>query len=284
MNVIANPASRAKMGKRHWSFWQARLRACGIPFSWHESKSVEDCERLARESSTLPVVAVGGDGTINAVINGCMRSATSPAMGVLYAGTSPDFCKFHAIPIDREKALDTLLAGRQRPVDLGMVEFTRHGQATTRYFACGCNIGLGAAVAGFANVWRKFLGDTLGTGLGLIWAMFRHAPFASTLTVDGENYAFPHTNHIIVLKNPHVASSLWFDLDLEPDDGRMYVIVIHRHSLWGLFGLIRSLYSGALPQKKKMFSPALAPASVSLPHPGKMLNLMAIPTATLRPR
>ncbi len=261
ITLIANPSSRSGAGKLLWEPWLTTLQDQSLPHDLLESASRADCETTAglacRDSSA--VVAMGGDGTINAVINGMMRAraleeCALPPLGVLYAGTSPDFCRFHGIPSEAGPAMDLLLAGGQRQVDVASIAFTGpEGEAVRGYFACGCHIGLGSATAAFANTWRKTLGDRCGTGLGLVQAMLRHKPFACRLFLDGEAMDFERANHIMILKNPHIASGLRVNLPLEPDDGSLIVLVLHNYSRPGLLRLLPMLYSGALTQKSGVF-------------------------------
>ena len=271
--LIANPSSRSGRGRRLWPLWLRELERSGRPFSMRETVSREDCEARAQEAARpgTIVTAVGGDGTINAVITGMLRAAkelrdtanpdgkTNPSgdaeparLGVLYAGTSPDFCRFHGIPIVPDQALRTLLAGKSRPVDVAAIAH-RGGLESLAFFASSCNIGLGAATAAFANVWRARLGDTAGTGFGLMRAMLSHHPFACALVADGERFSFTGVNHVIVLKNPHIASGLRLGVPAEPDDGLMHLVVIHGYSRPGLLGLVRHLYSGSWAARPGVF-------------------------------
>lgn len=270
ISLIANPASRSGRGKRLWPQWSDALARSERLFRLFESASREDCEKKARRAAVSRdalVAAVGGDGTINAVIAGIMRARhDGPAgalasLGVLYAGTSPDFCRFHAIPTEPKAAMRTLLAGETRLVDIVALAFAGHADGNSKknhmkegIFASSCNIGLGAATAAFANTFRKIFGDVLGTGLGLIRVMLTHKPFACRLILDGEPVLFSRVNHVIILKNPHIASGLRVNLPVLPDDGRMYAVVVHGHSRVRLLGLARALYRGDWHGRLGVFS------------------------------
>lgn len=254
MICLANPKARSGRGRKPQSYWRRRLAEAAPAARWHECRSGEDCRRQAGQADET-VVAVGGDGTINNAINGLMINSSRPPLGVLYCGTSPDFCKFHGLPLAPAAAVDSLLNGKSKLIDLAEVVFTP-GQAGEgrAFFASSCNIGLGAATAEFANKWRKYFGDLAGTGLGLIKAIARQKIFESEIIIDGRPYCFEKTNHIIVLKNPHVASSLRLDLDCKADDGLLRIIVIHGYSRLGLLGLMRAMYNGTLFRRKNIFA------------------------------
>lgn len=263
ITLIANPASRSGRGKRLWPFWRRALEEARIPHVFQETASAADCMDKAEQAmaaghgpsapataqATSIVTAIGGDGAINAVMNGMLRASGknggNTALGVLYSGTSPDFCRFHGLPLDAKRALNTLIAGQARPIDLAALNCDpEKGVQIRRCFASSCNIGLGAATARFANTWRRYFGDRLGTGLGLVRAMLAHRSFSCRLMLDGEPAAFEKANHVIVLKNPFIASGIRVKLQAKPDDGMFYAIVIHGYSRMGLLGLVRSLYSG----------------------------------------
>ena len=81
-------------------------------------ENIDEASRLAREASGYEaVVACGGDGTVNAVARGVLaNSNTSLKFGVLYTGTSPDFCLVHGIPTDAEQAIAVLRGGAVREI------------------------------------------------------------------------------------------------------------------------------------------------------------------------
>lgn len=254
MQIIANPTSRSGRGRQLWQSWRQSLQTQAIPCNWHVSASEPDCIEQARLADNT-AVAVGGDGTINAVLNGVMRANAPKRMGVLYAGTSPDFCRFHHIPVEPQAALQTLLNGQTRQVDVGLVCHTDdNGNSYESYFASSCNIGIGSTVAAFANRHRRYWGDTLGTGLGLLKALLVHRPFGARLELDGNHFTFERVNHIIIMKNPYIASGLKVNAELLPDDGKLLAIVIHGYARLALFKLVAAFYKGTLLQKPGVFA------------------------------
>ncbi|HEX6588578.1 MAG TPA: YegS/Rv2252/BmrU family lipid kinase [Longimicrobiales bacterium] len=83
-----------------------------------------DGERLAAELATSGadlVVAAGGDGTLNAVVNGLASGARRPPLGVVPLGTANDFASGLGIPADVAGALDVVLNGRELSVDAPLV-------------------------------------------------------------------------------------------------------------------------------------------------------------------
>lgn len=251
MRLITNPTARAGRSAARVAFWLTELRRRNIPFTLSETTAPGEAITLARDAVEPTVVAVGGDGTINEVLDGILQAAAPKTLGVLYAGTSPDFCRFHRIPFhDPAAALAVLLAGERTTVDAAQVTLPGGGSA---HFGCGLNVGLGADVAAFANAQRRRLGDVPGTAAGLLLAIARGRRFYARLTLDGASHDFPDANHVMVLKNPHIASGLRLDLPLEPAAGNLAVLVIAGRSRSGLLRLVPGFYSGKAAANPTLF-------------------------------
>ncbi|MHC4599575.1 MAG: diacylglycerol/lipid kinase family protein [Planctomycetota bacterium] len=254
--LIQNPGSRAGRGRRLWDDWTRELLKAGVLLNAVVTKAPGHARRLAREKVGYDtVVAVGGDGTINEVMDGILVSRRPQrAMGILYAGTSPDFCRFHGIPVEPRAALETLLARRARRVDAAEITCGNgNGGRIRSHFACSSNIGLGAEVARESNRIRWFLGDTLGTGYALLRALALHRQTDLELEIDGETVPLPRANHVIVAKNPHIASGLKLDLDLRPDDGRLFVLAILDRSVPGMVASLPGFYTGSVTSARNVF-------------------------------
>ncbi len=242
-----NPGSCSGRGRRLWSRWTAGLRAAGVDFEACQTEAPGHAFRLARDCDGVgAVVAVGGDGTINEVLDGVVRSGRADLrMGVLYAGTSPDFCRFQGIPVEPGAALERLLENRSRRVDVARIRFAGpDGAPLEAHFGCGCNIGLGPAIAREANRLRRFWGDAAGTGLAAVAALFRCRPLSLTVEADGARLDLGPVNNLSILKNPFIASGLRVRVEADSRDGRLWLVAVHGQKPWGLCALLPRFYSG----------------------------------------
>ncbi len=256
LKLIMNPGSRSGKGRRLWETWFAALRAAGVPFESIVTERPGDAFEIAKApDDTNIVVAVGGDGTINEVLDGVMQSGNPKLrMGVLYSGTSPDFCSFHGIPVEPRKAIASLAANIVRSVDVVRIEHSEYdGSRKLAHFGCGCNIGLGADVARLANRTRKFLGDRLGTGISVIRALITSQQIDLELHIDGIQHPLSSVNNLSILKCPYIASGLKLNLDLLPDDGTLQLIGLQARSKTDLFSLLPGFYSGNAVSSQSLF-------------------------------
>ena len=124
--VIANPHARNERGQRKLRGLLAQMERRGL------SNKVETCDsldharalsRAANLSGADVIVAAGGDGTINRVLDGFFdehgRRISPARLGVLHVGTSPDFCRSHGVPTEVGAAVEALAVGASRPVRVG---------------------------------------------------------------------------------------------------------------------------------------------------------------------
>ena len=265
MKLIMNPGARAGRGRQLWPEWEAGLRQAGIPYEAIVTSGPGDAFRICREArGHQTLVAVGGDGTINEMLDGIMQSGNPDlTLGVLYSGTSPDFCRFHQIPTEPLQALTCLQREIVKKVDVARITYSApDGRTRIAHFGCGCNIGLGAATAGFANRWRKWLGDSIGTGLGAVLAIIRSNPMQLTLDIDGRTQTLNRANHISILKNPHIASGLKLNVDLQSDDGKLMLAAVHGLTRVGLCRVLPGFYSGNAVNAKGVFMTACSRVSI----------------------
>jgi len=257
MLLIINPGSRAGRSAGLHEYWCAELRAKGISFDVVRTVAPGHAREVAQaETGHDTVVAVGGDGTINEVLDGLLLSGgDGVTMGVLYAGTSPDFCRFHGIPTEPSAALDVLLTGQAGAVDAVRIQYRGDGgEQITGHFGCSCSVGLGAAVSSVSNRLRPWLGDALGTGFAVLRAMAVQHPIDLQVRADGEGMELPRTNHLMVLKNPFIASGLKLDVGLQPADGRLCLVGVHGRSPLGMLRILPGFYSGRATQAQGVFS------------------------------
>lgn len=149
VKVILNPAAGRGFGARVASDLQQFLHKEGLDFDleltegpWHAAELAEVAACDGFES----VVAAGGDGTANEVINGLMRAAERGAvatMGVLPAGSGGDFAGALGIPSDWREACRRLSTAQTKSIDVGRVTV---GDKPSRYFGNVVGVGFDGAV------------------------------------------------------------------------------------------------------------------------------------------
>lgn len=227
--VLANPSSHGGRSGRILSL----LRELLSEGEFVVLKNIEEASRLAREATGYEaVVACGGDGTVNAVARGVLANRDNALkFGVLYTGTSPDFCREHGIPTDAEEAVAVLRAGVVREIPV----LTANGDS----FFCSMNLGMGAMVAATANRLRPLLGDVLGT----LWSVLREVVRGRRYNIKVNGEEIRSVAHALVTRMTRIAGGLKVALPPLADDE--YALWFARDvSRFGCLRIVWNLYRG----------------------------------------
>ncbi|MDE3840835.1 diacylglycerol kinase [Bacillus methanolicus] len=120
--IIYNPTSGRELFKKHLPEVLQKLEMAGYETSCHATTGEGDAIQAARtavERRYDIVIAAGGDGTINEVVNGMAEQEYRPKLGIIPVGTTNDFARALHIPRDVEAAADIIVKGDTIPVDIG---------------------------------------------------------------------------------------------------------------------------------------------------------------------
>jgi YegS/Rv2252/BmrU family lipid kinase len=147
-----NPASSNGSTGKRWPALERRAAELGLRGDTVISERPGHLGEVAGETDDALLVVVGGDGTLNEVVNGA--AGTGSEIAVLPSGTGQDFGRTHGIPPRFEEAVRVVLSGSTRAVDIGRAEFV----GGERFFANVGSVGMSGAVARRANAMSKALG------------------------------------------------------------------------------------------------------------------------------
>lgn len=120
--IIYNPTSGRESFKRNIADVLDKFEKAGYETSCHATSGEGDATtaaKLAVDRKYDIVVAAGGDGTINEVVNGLAEQPTRPRLGIIPTGTTNDFARALQIPREIDAAVDVILKNETIPVDIG---------------------------------------------------------------------------------------------------------------------------------------------------------------------
>jgi diacylglycerol kinase (ATP) len=153
--VIFNPAARGNKA-RHF---RHQLDEIGGQPALKATAALGDARRLASDAIADGfdlIVAAGGDGTVNEVLNGIGDAPNGferVRLGVLPLGTVNVFARELKIPLRLERAWEILRRGRETKIDLGCAEFSAGGVCKKQFFAQLAGAGLDARAIELVD-WR----------------------------------------------------------------------------------------------------------------------------------
>ncbi|WP_191556485.1 diacylglycerol kinase [Metabacillus idriensis] len=123
--IIYNPTSGREAFKKQLPEVLQKFEIAGYETSCHATTCEGDAIQAARDAGERGfdlVIAAGGDGTVNEVVNGLADLEERPQLGVIPVGTTNDFARAIGIPRDNIlTAVDSILAGEARAIDIGRV-------------------------------------------------------------------------------------------------------------------------------------------------------------------
>ncbi|MBA7605133.1 Diacylglycerol kinase [subsurface metagenome] len=114
-----------------------------VSYTSHHGEAIELAQKAADKGIEL-IVSIGGDGTVNEIVNGIMKSKNDPSLGIIPLGWANDFIKTVNIPFDITQACQILVQGKIKKIDIGVIN-------SQIYFANICGVGFDAEVAQLAN-------------------------------------------------------------------------------------------------------------------------------------
>ncbi|KUO73344.1 MAG: diacylglycerol kinase [Clostridia bacterium BRH_c25] len=262
---ILNPGSKGGESRKRFDRIFEILASQGIAYDYKVTSTLDEAYNLSVEGNRSGydvIAAVGGDGTINKVLNGFFdeqgNRLSNARMGVVYTGTSPDFCKSYNIPLKLEAAIRVLLENKCRRIQVGRIclantcrneydngPVDESGYFDVRYFACCANIGLGAELARRANSGiRKQWGDFLGTLFSLVNILASYKPQDFMLCINGAGKKVEKVHNISIGRTFHIASGIKVRNTLKQEDNRFYMLTVRNLRVKDWIKAIKIIYSG----------------------------------------
>ena len=151
LKLLYNPASGDKQFKNAIDDCAGAFQAAGYETHLLRAATPEMLDESISGMNEDIIVAAGGDGTVNLVVNALMRHKKEMPMGIIPAGTANDFAAYLKMPKEPKAAAEAIMNGRVMRADLGLVN--------GRYFINVCGAGLLANVSQQVDVHFK---DAMG--------------------------------------------------------------------------------------------------------------------------
>ncbi|MDX6441975.1 MAG: hypothetical protein QOE43_1704 [Gaiellaceae bacterium] len=226
---LVNPASgNGGTGKR-WPELAHRAAQLGLEgttlFSERPGHLIELAEQAASDGAEL-VVSVGGDGTLNEVVNGLVRAGSAAELATIPLGTGMDFVRTYGIPTRFDDAVRTALDGATRTIDVGRVVYREwSGVESERYLANVGSVGMSAAVAQRANGMSKALGGKATFFYALTRVFFEWENTLVSVQLDDESRE-GRMHDVIVANGQWHGGAMHLAPEAQPDDGLFDVVLI----------------------------------------------------------
>ncbi len=233
--VILNPAARGERARR----LTARIDALSPRVNVRLTKQVGDAKALARRGVAMgydAIVAAGGDGTVNEVVNGLAGS--NIPLGILPVGTMNVFATELGIPMGSlTKAWKIIEDGNIRAIDLA--------KANDEYFVQLAGIGLDAEVVRQTTPDSKKALGPVSYLLTLAQVAARKPP---RITIQTPEHEDREGSFVLVGNGRLYGGPFTMFKKAKPDDGLLDVMVFQNQSHWDIFRYMQAIVFGAHPE------------------------------------
>ncbi len=210
----------------------------------HPGHGIELTQQAISEGYNV-IVAAGGDGTVNEVVNGLMLSKLEgksiPPLGVLCVGRGNDFSGSVGIPADLEAGIQALVAGNRRTVDIGRVVGGKYPLG--RYFANCVGVGFDAITTIEVSKMPRW-GGYLSFMAAVLKTVFLYnkAPLAK-IEYDG-NVITQRSLLISIMNGRRLGGGFYMAPDSLPDDGLFDLCIAEQMSSFEVIKMIPHFTKG----------------------------------------
>jgi YegS/Rv2252/BmrU family lipid kinase len=257
--VIVNQAAGAGKTGRDWPEIERLLVKHGIRFEPQLTNRRLHASIIARtkiREGYTKIIVVGGDGTMNEVINGLFSqgtiATTEVMLGMISVGTGNDWARMFNIPADYEAAVETIKKQHTFIQDAGLVSYRKNGKQWKRYFINIAGLGFGARVVERSNRMKER--GKSGAFLyfyTIFSSLLRYRSLKAEIEIDGQTYdrkifsmnvGICKYNGGGMIQVPHAVA----------DDGLYSITLIKKMGKLNVLANVKRLYNGKIVEHSRV--------------------------------
>jgi YegS/Rv2252/BmrU family lipid kinase len=257
--AIVNMAAGGGRTKKDWPLIAQILQKEGVryePFFTDRRLHASIIARNKIKEGYSKIIVVGGDGTMNEVINGVFAQkrihTTEVMLGMISVGTGNDWARTFNIPSDYEGAVSTIKQQRTFIQDAGLVSYLKNGKEWKRYFINIAGMGFGARVVERANRSKeKGKSGALLYFYNIFYSLLQYRSRKAVIEIDGKAY-----NRNVFLLNVGIGKYNGGGMIPVPhavvDDGLYSITLIKKIGKLNVLANIKKLYNGTITSHSKV--------------------------------
>ncbi len=232
--AIINPVSSNGKTAKVWPRYERYFQEQGIVLEKEITQYPGHATELTREVISRgyrKIMAVGGDGTINEVVNGLYKDnkilSDEIRLIVFSQGTGCDYIRSLGISNRVEDIVDIIHRKEVKLVDLGKVSFQNHqGIEEERFFANLADTGIGADTAKLVNESSKLLGGFLTFLLGILRTLFTHKNKKIRVIIDKEEKYNQYLNSVMIANGKFFGGGIQIAPEAELQSGSLNIVLL----------------------------------------------------------
>ncbi|MBC8320859.1 MAG: diacylglycerol kinase family lipid kinase [Bacteroidetes bacterium] len=259
--VVVNPQAGNNKTRADWPDIRKLLEAEGFnmecvftEYQYHATKLVK---KAVQKNGVRKIIVVGGDGTLNEVLNGVFSqntvSTTDIAIGVITVGTGNDWGRMYGIPQDYLEQIKIIKHNNTFLQDVGKVKYLHHNKEKTHYFINIAGMGFDALVAKKSNIAKqKGAGGAFSYMFNLITGLFQFTYNFIEIDTENERIFSGKVFSMSVGICKYNGGGMMQLPFAKPDDGLFDVTVIRKVSRLKVLRNIKNLYDGSFIKIKEV--------------------------------
>ncbi len=274
--IILNPVAGKGKAVERLPDIQRLMAAAGLGFDLRMTDRVGHATELAESAGALGygiVVAAGGDGTVNEVVNGLMRAKNAgrpvPTLAVFSVGRGNDFAYGADLPGTLEECVDVLRKGEKRAMDVGLVKGGDYPEG--KYFANGMGVGFDTIV-GLEAAKLKHVHGFMAYVIGALrtFAIFPNAPLVR-LDYDG-TVLEQRSTQVSIMNGKRMGGTFFMAPDAENFDGRFDLCVAESLNRREMIDLMVRYTKGTQAGHAKIKTMRAARLDIAAPNGGLIVH------------
>ena len=246
--LIVNPSAGCGSTGRKWKRIHEYLIKSGLSFDFVHTEGRGHAMELAMEAAHEEyemVIAAGGDGTLNEVVNGLLDSGNTKdtTLGVLNTGTGCDFARFLGVSRDYRLASLHLVNPRKVRADVGVVECQKEGRAIRRYYISAAGMGMDGEVVETAVKGPRVIHGNLPYFFGILQSLGTYHNKDIRIHLD-DNVEDIRICSVIMANGGFYAGGMHIAPDANLQDGLFEVMILGDIGKLELMQVFPSAYKG----------------------------------------
>ncbi len=257
--LVINPNAGHGMGKKDWNKIEYLLQKYQVPYQRRFTEAKHHaihivCEAIQR--GCRKIIGVGGDGTMNEIVNGCFTqkycTTENLILAMITVGTGNDWGRMFGIPTDYEDAIRIIVSNKYRLQDTGVVYYFHGTKREKRYFLNIAGLGFDAIVVKRTNRQKE-----LGRSGKLIyfWNLLQSLIFYRHTQVDIEIDGNKISNEVFTISlgiGKYSGGGMMQTPNAIVDDGLFDITVIKRMRKGEVIRNLKILYDGSILEHPKI--------------------------------
>ncbi len=277
--IIINPEAGSKKTQEDWPGIRAMLQQSGFGFESVFTERMLHATQLAIDAIVnkgyRKIIAVGGDGTLNEVVNGIFNQKTVKVddilLGIISVGTGNDWGRMYSMPNSYKEQIEVLRKMNVFKQDVGVVRYDHHGKRKLHYFINIAGIGYDALVAKKSNIAKqKGATGVITYMINLLLGLFQYNFNSLTIEREGSTIFSGKIFSVSVGICKYNGGGIMQLPDAVPDDGLFDVTIIRKVSKLKVIRNITRLYDGSFTKIKEVEQ-----------YTGKQFTLTGIPVESV---